>query len=279
METRIYKKENSLSFFKLLKGSATDIYKSRFLARQLAERDIKAQYRQSYLGIIWAFIMPITTAIVWIFLSSSGTVQLSDTGISYPVYVFSGTLIWSIFKDALVMPTTSTSSARGILSKINFPKEALILSGIYKMLFNTLFKVGLLFILMIIYKVGFSFSLLLFPLGLLVLVFIGVAIGLIITPFSMLYKDIGKIINLGLSFFMYVTPVVYAMPDKGLMKTLMELNPLTYVIGITRDMLFGGSFAYLTPYFAIVLMCLPILVLGLVWYRLSIPVIVERLSA
>ncbi|MCB4799685.1 ABC transporter permease [Neotamlana laminarinivorans] len=279
METRIYKKENSLSFFKLLKGSATDICKSRFLARQLAERDIKAQYRQSYLGIIWAFIMPITTAIVWIFLSSSGTVQLSDTGISYPVYVFSGTLIWSIFKEALMMPTSSTNSARGLLSKINFPKEALILSGIYKMLFNSLFKIVLLFVLMLIYKISFSFTLLLFPLGLLSLILLGVSVGLIVTPFSMLYNDVGKIINLGLSFFMYVTPVVYALPDTGLMKTIMELNPLTYVIGITRDILFGGTFTYLMPYLGVVLISLPILVLGLVWYRLSIPVIVERLSA
>ncbi|KJD33388.1 hypothetical protein PK35_05890 [Tamlana nanhaiensis] len=279
METRIYKKENSLSFLKILKESLNDVFGARFLARQLAERDIKAQYRQSYLGVIWVFIMPITTAIVWIFLSSSGTVQLSDTGISYPVYVFSGTLIWSIFKEALTMPTASTNGARGLLSKINFPKEALILSGIYKMIFNSVFKIGLLFILMLIYKVNFSLTMLLFPVGLVVLILLGVAVGLILTPFSMLYKDIGKVINLVMSFFMYVTPVVYAVPSNGLMKTFMELNPLTYVIGITRDMLFNGTFTYLNIYILIVILCLPVFMLGLVWYRLSIPVIVERLSA
>ena len=58
LETRIYQKENNISIVKLFKESISDIYTSRFLAKQLAVRDIKAQYRQSYfrnsLGIYWA---------------------------------------------------------------------------------------------------------------------------------------------------------------------------------------------------------------------------------
>ncbi|GAB1855747.1 ABC transporter permease [Flavobacteriaceae bacterium MHTCC 0001] len=279
LETKIYTKENNLSFFKILKDSFRDIYSSRFLAKQLAKRDIKAQYRQSFLGIVWAFIMPITTALVWIFLSNSGTVQLTDTGISYPVYVFSGTLIWSIFKETLTMPTNSTNGARGILSKINFPKEALVISGVYKLIFNSAFKIALLIVLMLFYKVAFSWTLLLLPLGLFIIIILGIALGLILSPISMLYTDIGKFVNLGMSFLMYVTPVVYAIPNTGVMKTIMLLNPLTYVITTTRDMLFGGDFQYLNAYIIVLVISIPILLMGLVWYRLSIPIIVERLSA
>ncbi len=279
LQTKIYTKENNLSLFKILKGSFKDIYSSRFLAKQLAKRDIKAQYRQSFLGIIWAFIMPITTALVWIFLSSSGTVKLTDTGISYPVYVFSGTLIWSIFKETLTMPANSTIGARNILSKINFPKEALVISGVYKLIFNSAFKIALLIVLMLFYKVSFSWTLVLLPLGLFFIIIFGIALGLILTPISMLYTDIGKFVNLGMSFLMYVTPVVYAIPNTGVMKTIMLLNPLTCVIAITRDMLFGGDFQYLNAYIIVLVISIPILLIGLVWYRLSIPIIVERLSA
>ncbi|GAA4815275.1 ABC transporter permease [Litoribaculum gwangyangense] len=279
METRIYKKENNVSVFKILKQSLRDIYASRFLARQLAERDIKAQYRQSYLGIIWAFIAPITTAIVWIFLSNTGTVTLSDTGVPYPVYAFSGTLIWSIFKEALTTPTNSTNSAKSILSKINFPKEALVVSGIYKMLFDSAFKIGLLIILMIIYKVGFHINMMFFPLGLLAIIVLGNTIGLILTPFSMLYTDVGRIVNLGLSLFMYITPVVYTIPETGLMKTLMNINPLTPIMEVTRTMLLGGDFIYLNWYFLVLAISLPFLLIGLVWYRISIPIVVERSNA
>ena len=58
LETRIYQKQRTIKFGSLLKASLNDMIQSRFLARQLAERDIKAQYRQSYFGILWAFIPP-----------------------------------------------------------------------------------------------------------------------------------------------------------------------------------------------------------------------------
>ena len=279
LETKIYQKENNLSVLKILKDSLKDIYKSRFLAKQFTVRDIKAQYRQSYFGILWAFVTPLSTAIVWIFLSSSGTVVLSDTGVPYPVYVFSGTLIWSIIKEAINTPTSSTNGARGILSKINFPKEALIISGIYKLLFNSAIKIILLIILMVIYQVQFQWVLFLFPFGLLAAILFGIALGLLITPISMLYKDIGSAINLGLSFVMYITPVVYVIPNKGIMRLLMQFNPLTPIIEVTRYLLVGGSYSNLTMYFIIIGCSIPLLVLALVWYRISIPIIAERMSA
>ncbi len=118
LETRTYQKQNNTKLGKLLRESVSDIVSSRFLAKQLAVRDIKAQYRQSYLGILWAFITPLTTAFVWIFLNATGTIRLTDTGVPYPVYAFSGTLLWSIIKDAINSPTSSTNGAKGMMSKI-----------------------------------------------------------------------------------------------------------------------------------------------------------------
>src|SRR5690554_2925015 len=236
LETRVYQKESNLRVGKLLKESLVDINKSRFLAFQLAKRDISAQYRQSYLGILWAFITPLATAFVWIFLNSSGTVRVTDTGIPYPVYAFAGTLLWSIISESINSPIQSTTGAKSILSKINFPKEALIMSGILKLLFNTSVKVLLLLIFIFAFGVGFHWSLLLFPLAIFGGVFFGTTVGLLITPLGMLYKDVGKLITFGLQFLMYATPVVYAIPKSGVMKTVMEWNPLTPIILTARDL-------------------------------------------
>ncbi|MBD0833083.1 ABC transporter permease [Aestuariibaculum sediminum] len=276
LETRIYQKENNISFLKLLKASLKDVYGSRFLAKQLTIRDIKARYRQSYFGFLWAFIMPLTTAFIWVFLNGTGTVKLSDTGIPYPVYAFSGTLIWSIITGAINAPLSSTKSAKGIMSKINFPKEALILSGIYKLLFDSSIKIVVLLAFVIIYGVGFHWSLLWFPVALLGVILFGVTIGLFITPLGMLYNDISKLITMGLGFVMYVTPVVYAIPKTGLMKTIMSYNPLTALILTSRDVVVGTTTGFFNYFIIIGLLCIPLLFFGLVFYRISIPVIVER---
>ena len=107
MQTQIYQKETNRNIPKLIGQSLRDLNASRFLAFQLAKRDITAQYRQSYLGVLWAFIPPIATALVWMFLNSSGTVTLDDSGIPYPVYVFSGTLLWSIITESISSPITN----------------------------------------------------------------------------------------------------------------------------------------------------------------------------
>ena len=279
LETRVYKKERTLKVGALLKAALLDIYSSRFLARQLAERDIKAQYRQSYLGIFWAFFMPLATALVWIFLNSSGTVKLSDTGVPYPVYAFSGTLIWSIIVASINSPMQSTNAARGILTKINFPKEALIISGIFKLLFDSSIKVILLVLFILVYGVGFHWSLLLFPLAILGAILFGTSVGLLITPLGLLYSDIGRIIKFGMQFLMYVTPVVYAIPKTGLMKTIMTWNPFSPIILTARDLVVGFTPEHITYFLCIIVICIPLLFLGLIFYRISIPIIVERLSA
>lgn len=279
LETRIYQKNRTIKVGSLLRASLKDLIGSRFLARQLAERDIKAQYRQSYLGILWAFAAPLATAAVWIFLNNSGTVRLSDTGVLYPVYAFTGTLIWSIIVASINSPMQSTQAAKGILTKINFPKEALLLSGIYKLLFDSSIKVLLLVLFVFVYGVGFHWSLLLFPFAIFGAILFGTSIGLFLTPIGLLYKDIGKIISFGMQFLMYVTPVVYAIPETGIMKTIMTWNPITPIVLTARDLVVGFTPEYLTYFLVVVAVCVPFLFLGLVVYRIAIPIIVERLSA
>jgi len=280
LETKIYTDKNNQSFRKLLLCSLRDTKSSLFLARQLAKRDISAQYRQSYLGILWAFVMPITTAVVWIALNGSGVVKLTDTGMPYPLYAFSGTFIWSIVVDAINSPTQSTNAARSILSKINFPKEALILSGIYKLLFNSAIKIVLVFVFVIFFGIAFSWSMLAFPLAILGALLLGTSIGLLLAPFGLLYKDIGRMITFGLTFVMYITPVVYMIPEKpGLLKSIMTYNPFTPLLITARDWLTGQSPEHLTAFLITLLCCMPLLLIALVFYRLSIPIIVERLSA
>jgi len=275
----IYEKQRKINLVKLLGHTLTDFFGSHFLALQLTRRDVSAQYRQSYFGILWLFITPLASAAIWVFLNSSGTITITDTGIPYPVYAFSGTLIWSILLESINAPMASTNAARGIISKINFPKEALVLSGIYKLLFNSSFKVLLLVVFIFVFGVGFHWSLLLLPLVLVMAVVFGTSLGLLITPIGLLYSDVSRLISMGLSLLMYVTPVVYGIPKTGIMKTIMTYNPFTPFILTIRDVAVGGSPEFLNYFIGLTGLGIALFFIGLVIYRVSIPVIVERLSA
>jgi len=279
LSIKVYQKQNNSRISKLLGDTLRNLVGSHFLALQLAKRDISAQYRQSYLGMLWLFITPLATAGVWIFLNASGTITLTDTGIPYPVYAFSGTLIWSIIIEAINSPTSATNAARGIISKINFPKEALILSGIYKLCFNSMVKIILLLLFVFAFGVGFHWSLLLFPFTLLIGITVGTAIGLLITPIGLLYSDVSRLLAMGLSLLMYATPVVYVVPKTGILKTIMEINPFTALISTIRATITGQEYEYLAYFMVLGGVCFVLFFVGLVIYRVAIPIIIERLSA
>jgi len=133
----VYTPESSISHpVKMLRQMFADLGRGRELAWQLAVRDIKAQYRQAALGLLWAFILPLAHTLTWIFLSGSGIVEVKNTNLPYPVYVFTGTMLWAIFMDAVNAPLQQTIAAKAMLAKINFPRETLVVSGIYQTLFN-----------------------------------------------------------------------------------------------------------------------------------------------
>lgn len=276
----VYTPESSLRDpVRMVREMFADLLASRDLAWQLALRDIRAQYRQTVLGLLWAFILPLANTAAWLFIQGSGIITLQPTALPYPVYVFTGTILWSIFMDAVNAPLQQTTAAKPMLAKINFPREALVLSGIYQTLFNAGIKIGVLLAALLIMGVIPGGGLLLFPLALLSLILAGTALGLLITPVGMLYTDIGKGLPLLMQFLMYVTPVVFPMPVGGRVTTLFQINPLTPLILTARDLLTGFAPEYLGAFLIVNAAMLALLALMWVVYRAAMPILIERMSA
>jgi lipopolysaccharide transport system permease protein len=280
LPTRIYTPASPLAQPGLLwREMRQDLWAGRELAWRLAVRDISAQYRQSVLGVLWALINPLTTTAVWLFLSTSRLVQVAETGIPYPVFVFTGTLLWSILIDAFNAPLGQVNANKALLAKINFPREALILTGIYQTLFNAAIKIGILLLVLPFTGVHAGWGGLLIPVGVLALVLTGTALGLAITPVGVLYGDIGRGIPLITQFLMYLSPVVFPLATTGWTATLMRLNPLTPLILNARAW-FTGQPAQLLGEWSLAVGGSALLLL-LVWlvYRLAMPILIERMSA
>lgn len=279
METRIYSNSNQYSITDILSKSIKGYHSSFHLAKQLAKRDITSQHRQSIFGVFWVVLPVLMNALVWIFLQSSGTIQLTPTKIPYPLFALVGTTIWSIFGECLNMPITAINGNKGIITKINFEKEALISLGFIKIGFNLLIKLSMILFLMLYFQVELTSSLFLFIPFLLVTMLFFMSIGTIISPIGVLYNDISKMIPIGLQLLMYITPVLYVVPQSGLMQTIMNINPLSYIITDIRNCLTGMPVE--NPFFWIgfTIISLFLSIMAMIVYRISIPIITERMSA
>jgi lipopolysaccharide transport system permease protein len=279
METRIYSNSTQYSARDILVKSINGYRSSFHLAKQLAKRDITSQHRQSIFGIFWVILPVLMNALVWIFLQSSGTINLTATAIPYPLFVLIGTTVWSIFGECLNMPIGTINGNRGIITKINFEKEALITLGFIKIGFNLLIKLGMILFFILYFQVVPTVSILLFFPFLLLMMLFFISIGIIIAPIGILYNDISRFIPIALQLLMYITPVLYAIPESGVMKIIMSLNPLSYWIVDIRNTLTGMPIENGFFWLASLFITLVLSVMAMVVYRVSMPIITERMSA
>lgn len=264
---------------RLFRSMFADLGRSRSLAWRLATRDIRAQYRDSFLGIFWAFITPLFSAATWLFLQLFGIVRVADTGIPFPAYVFTGTMLWNIFTESLGNPLGQLNGARSLLSKLNFPREAVLVAGLLKVGFSACVKIVILLPVVMALGVFPDEHLALFPLALLALVVVGFSIGLLLAPLGMLYTDVGRILPILTQVGMYTSPVIFAMPTEGLIRTIYQFNFMTPMV-LTARAWFTGFPSPMPLYFAAVLaVALVLLFMGWVVFRITMPAIIERMSA
>jgi lipopolysaccharide transport system permease protein len=280
MKLTVYTPDSQLRHpLRMVRAMLADLWLARELGWRLTVRDISAQYRQAFLGVLWALILPLVNTVTWIFLNGSGIVAVADTALPYPVYVFTGTMLWQIFTEAFQAPNVQVNQGKAMLSKVNFPHEALILSGLGQTGFNALIKIGLLIPAVLILGIIPDWTILLLPLGILSLMLAGTALGLLLTPIGALYADVAKGIGLVTQFWMYITPVVFALPESGLTATIFRLNPLTPLILTSRDWLTGFRPEFLLDFVLVNLVMGVVLIIGWVIYRVSMPILIERMNA
>ncbi|MCX6890283.1 MAG: ABC transporter permease [Verrucomicrobia bacterium] len=263
---------------KLIREMVRDLLASRELAWRLFVRDTSAMYRQSVLGYVWAFLPPVATTLTFAFLNSQSIINVGATPIPYPAFVMIGTLLWGTFMDALNSPMRAVTSARSMLSKINFPREALVLGGMADVLFNFLIRMVLLVPLFMLYKLPITASLLLMPLGIIALLLLGLMFGLLLTPLGILYTDVGRGVGLIAGFWMLLTPVVYPPPHSGLGALLAKLNPVSPVLQTAREWLTAQPVTHLTGFLLVTGVSVLALLAGWVIYRLTMPILVERMG-
>jgi lipopolysaccharide transport system permease protein len=253
---------------------------SHELGFRLFSRNITALYRQSLLGFAWALLPPLATAALWIFLRGNNVVRMEETGVSYPIFVLTGTMLWQVFSEAISAPLIQTTENKAVLSKVNIPHEGLLLSGLYQLLFNIGIKVLLLVVVLIAFREEFIFSSFVFvPVGLCAISLAGFSIGLLITPIGMLYQDINRGLAIILPFLMYLTPTVYPAPRDGFVGLIMRINPIAVFITETRSWLTAQPVYDMPLFWLYLVVFFFLLLIAIIIYRLSMPIIIERIGS
>ena len=226
---------------KSLSAYFRDISKHRALIFTFAYRDIKVQYAQTFLGVLWSVIQPVTALLIFTFFFGK-IIKVNTGGIPYPLFALSGISVWSYFSFLMGNAGTSLIQSRDLIKKISFPKIIIPLSKVFSGASDFLITLLLMFVVMIFDRKVPGIEIIALPFFILIALFCGLAAGLWLSTLTVRYRDVHHIIPFLVSFGIWLTPVFYPttmLPNKY--HPFIYLNPMAGVIEGFRWSLFGGQ--------------------------------------
>jgi lipopolysaccharide transport system permease protein len=249
----------------------------RGLIWRLVVRDISARYKQSFLGIFWAFLAPLVMMVVFVWVKNKNILPIADTVMPYAAFVFLGQIVWLLFFHGIITTANSLVAAGTMLTKINFPKEVLVISAMGQTIFEFLLRIPLLII--VFFWVGFTpeISLLLLPIILIPLLFLVAGLGFIVSLLNAVFRDIGSVLTIALNLGMFITPVIYPPPTSWPMSFLINhVNPISAFVIAARDLATVGYLTQPASYISSTILGFLLFFIGWRLMHLVEPKIAER---
>ena len=219
-----------------------ELYQNRKLVLSLAKNDFKTKYAGSYLGIVWAFIQPIVTILVYWFVFSVGLKAVTVSDYPFVLYLVSGIVPWFFFQDALNGGTNALIEYNYLVKKVVFKISILPIVKIISALFVHVFFVVFALILCACY--GYTPSLYTLQIIYYSICTFLLVLGLVYATSAIVifFRDLTQIISIFLQVGVWLTPIMWdinMLSSHPWLIKLFKLNPMYYVVTGYRDSMLG----------------------------------------
>jgi lipopolysaccharide transport system permease protein len=273
-----YEPDNSLKkgYIQLLNEIVEEIVVNRWLTYQLFRRNFLGTYKQSLFGILWIIIIPVVNVSVFAVLNNSGIFNIGDIQAPYPIFALSAMAFWQIFASGLGSCGISLVSAGEMITRINFSKKSLVFAPLGRALVSFMIQLVLIGLLFLFYRIPPSIGIILIPLVMLPVIFLTLGLGFIIAAMNAIVRDIGNILPMGITFLMYLTPVLYVKPEVGILSHVTKFNPMYYFVASGRDLMLYGRIGELNGFIISAAFSVILFLAALVVFHLTETRIAER---
>lgn len=215
------------------------IWNYRELLYFLIWRDVKVRYKQTFLGIAWVALQPLVTTLIFTVLFSRFNIE-RQSAVSYSLLIFVGFVFWSFVNTAVNNSSNSLVNYTHLITKVYFPRLLVPVAAVGSSLADFAINLVLFFVITAFFGVVISWKLLLVPFLVLLVVFLVLGIGITLSAFNVLFRDVRQILFFGLQVWMFLSPVFYTLdlvPERW--RLIWKFNPLTGILENFRAAVFN----------------------------------------
>lgn len=245
-----------------------DLWRYRELFYILAWRDILVRYKQTTIGVAWALIRPFLTMIVFTIVFGN-LAKLPDSGVPYPILVFSAMLPWQFFANSLSECSYSLINNSHLISKVYFPRLIVPVSTVVVSFVDFMISGMILLGLMVYYNYVPSWRILMLPVFISIACVASIGAGLWLASLTVKYRDFRVIVPFIVQFGLYISPVGFStniVPSQW--RLIYSLNPMVGVIdGFRWSILGGESNLYLPGFLLSTGLVIILLITGIGYFR------------
>lgn len=229
-----------------------DVWRYRELFFILAWRDVSVRYKQTMLGVAWAFMRPFLTMVVFTVVFGQLAKLPPGGDVPYAVMVFAGLLPWTLFSSILSDASASVMNNSNLISKVFFPRLLVPMATVMVALIDFAISLAILAGLMIWYGVVPGWQLLLLPLFVALTLAAAIGPALWASALVVKYRDFRFVVPFVIQIGLYASPVGFSssiVPDQW--RLLYSLNPMVGIIDGFRWSIVGGTSPIYWPGFLI----------------------------
>ncbi len=200
-----------------------------------AKSELKSEVANSHLSWLWWILDPLLFMLVYTFISS---IVFSQKIQYFPIFVFIGLSCWQFFEKTVKQSVKIVSANSHIVTKVYLPKYILILVKIMSNGFKMIVSFSLVVIMMLIYRVQLSFSILYTIPLLLILLVITFACSTVMLHFGVYVEDLSNVINVLLRLLFYMSGIFYTIKNRlpePYVTILLKCNPVALIIDGMRE--------------------------------------------
>lgn len=238
-----------------------EIVTRRKLIWDLAKADFKKRFVGSYFGMVWMFVQPLVTVLIYFFIFQLGFKSVPPVpGVPYVLWLVPGIVPWFFYSEALNCITGCLQEYSYLVKKVVFQVEIL---PVIKLI-SCLLVHGFFLLIMLIMALCFGKLPMATWIQILYYSFaasmLALAFGYLTSAIHVFFKDMAQIVSICLQFGMWLSPIMYQetmfSADYPWIVTVLKLNPFYYIVAGYRDSILTGNWFWehptLTVYFWVV---------------------------